>query len=177
MERRRGGDFKFEISDGFVDIPGKNQEKPDQGFRRTGAEVPLEGLGAGSRTAPPRPIFARASVNGRALCQMRAGCTVLGMTALRLVESLNGAIDGSSYIAGARQAAPLRPKGCDGDRMSTEPLHAGRVVNPRPYFDAAIDAAGLLKRLWRASSSNCTAALSASASSMQLQRKWPSSWA
>ena len=30
----------------------KNEEKPDQGFRRSGAEVLL--------TAPPRPIFARA---------------------------------------------------------------------------------------------------------------------
>jgi hypothetical protein len=73
---RKGiSNLKFQISKeedgGDVDFAAqgehhqKNQEKPGSGFRRSGAESPLEGLGAGSRTAPPRPIFARASVNGR----------------------------------------------------------------------------------------------------------------
>ncbi len=57
----------------------------------------------------------------------------------------------------------------------------GRVVNPRPYertyFDAPAVVASVLKRLWRTSSSNCAAALSAAVSSTQLQTKWPSSWA
>ena len=54
--------LKFEMA---LLTSSKNQEKADQGFRLTGAEIPLEGLGAGFQTAPPRPIFARALANGR----------------------------------------------------------------------------------------------------------------
>ena len=36
----------------------------------------------------------------------KSGCAVLGMTVVRLVESVNGTIGGSSYAEGAQQAAP-----------------------------------------------------------------------
>jgi len=56
------------------------------------------------------PDFRAGLGEWRALCQMRAGCAVLGMTFVRLVEMVNGAIRGSYYTERARQAAPLRPK-------------------------------------------------------------------
>jgi len=55
LEEAEISNFRFEMA--LLTTLKKNQEKPDQGFRRTGAEV--------ARTAPPRPIFARASVHGR----------------------------------------------------------------------------------------------------------------
>ena len=74
-----------------------------------------------------------------------------------LVAWVNGAICGSSYAAGARRAAPLRPKSCDDGRISTKPFEisderievggggdwicSGGRSKPRPYEDAWVNGA------------------------------------